>query len=107
MNTSPSKFEDRIDDEIDLGQLLVTLWRGKWIIFFVTLTAIVLSVFWALNTPPTYQADALLQLEEKAGANPFAASLQGFGDDPASVTEIELIKSRMVLGEAIAEQNLD
>ena len=102
-----SKLTDRADDEIDLGQLFLTLWQGKWTITCVVLLALVLSVFWALSVPPTYRADALLQLEEKAGANPFTANLQGFGDDPASVTEIELLKSRMVLGQAVAEQNLD
>lgn len=67
-----------------------------------------ISVIRALNTPPTYQADALLQLEEQAGANPFSGAFEGLsGGDARSVTEIELIKSRLVLGEAIAEQNLD
>ncbi|WP_127115745.1 polysaccharide biosynthesis tyrosine autokinase [Shimia sediminis] len=107
MNVSSPSSNDRVDDEIDLGQLVATLWYGKWRIAAVTFCVVLLSVFWALNTPPTYQADALLQLEEKAGSNPFSAALEGFGDEPASVTEIELIKSRMVLGQAVAEQNLD
>lgn len=107
MNTSSPKYDDRADDEIHLGQLFASMWRGKWTILSVTTVAFVVSVFWVLNTPPTYQADALLQLEEKAGANPLAGSFQGFGTDTRSATEIELIKSRMVLGQAIAEQNLD
>ncbi|SHK58154.1 tyrosine-protein kinase Etk/Wzc [Shimia gijangensis] len=107
MNSSPSNSNSQFDEEIDLGQLFLNLWQGKWTILFVTFLVGTLSVFWALNTAPTYQADALLQLEEKAGANPFSGTFEGFGSDPASVTEIELLKSRLILGQAVAEQNLD
>lgn len=107
MSSSSSSPKDQFDDEIDLGQLLLTLWHGKWTLLATTFLAAALSVFWALNTPPTYQADALLQLEEKTGSNPLIDAFEGFGDETQSATEIELLKSRMVLGQAIAEQNLD
>lgn len=96
-------------DEIDLAKLFLTLWGGKWLIAFVTVLATALSVCWALNIPPAYQATSLLQLEEKAGTIPFTGGLEQLtgGGDPRSVTEIELLKSRLVLGEAVADQNLD
>jgi tyrosine-protein kinase Etk/Wzc len=60
-------------------------------------------------TPPTYQADALLQLE--AGKNSLAlpesmSDLLG-GNAPSTLAEIEIIKSRQILGRAVAELNLD
>lgn len=96
------------DDEIDLGKLLAQLWAGKlWISGFTALSgAIGLAV--ALNTPPIYRADALLQLEEKGGSLVLPQSLSDLAEsDPRSVTEIELLHSRLVLGQAVADLHLD
>lgn len=108
MNTSPNTSSDQTSDEIDLLELLSTLWAGKWRIFSITFAACALSVFWAFNIAPVYQSDALLQLEEKASSNPFIGGLEGLGGgDARSVTEIELLKSRLILGQAVAELHLD
>nr|WP_319947293.1 polysaccharide biosynthesis tyrosine autokinase [uncultured Shimia sp.] len=104
--SGPSSQQD--DSELDLGQIFGILWDGKWKILVVCFLAACISAFIALNTPPVYQANALLQLEERAGQNPFPGGLEDFGGNaPQSVTEIEIIKSRLVLGQAVAEQNLD
>ena len=96
------------DDEIDLGQLLGTLWQGRTWIIVSTAIGITLGAFTIANTNPTFQSDALLQLEEKSGSLALPSSLSGALDsDPRSVTEIEILRSRMVLGRAVAEQNLD
>ena len=108
MNFSSDTSANQASDEIDLLELFSTLWAGKWLILAVTFFTCALSVFWVFNTAPTYQADALLQLEEKASANPFLGGLEGLGgSDPRSVTEIELLKSRLILGQAVAELHLD
>ncbi len=54
------------EDEIDLGQLLGQIWHGKLWIGSATLAAGMLGLAWLANTAPTYRADTLLQLEEKA-----------------------------------------
>jgi tyrosine-protein kinase Etk/Wzc len=97
------------DDEIDLGQLVVTLWKGKVLIALTTALGIAAGAFFIANTNPTFQADALLQLEEKTGSLALPSSLNAMvgNDDPRSVTEIEILRSRMVLGQAVADQNLD
>lgn len=96
------------DDEIDLGQLVRTLWAGKFLIVLTTLLGIAGGAFVIANTAPTFQADALLQLEEKSGAMALPTGLSSMLDsDPRSVTEIEVLRSRMVLGQAVADQNLD
>ena len=108
MNTSSNTSSGLASDEIDLLELFSTLWAGKWRIFAVTFLTCALSVFWVFNTAPTYQADALLQLEEKASSNPFLDGLEGLGgNDARSVTEIELLRSRLILGQAVAELHLD
>ena len=99
---------DNTDDEIDLGRLILTLWAGRWWIALVTALGLAAGAFSIANTYPTYQADALLQLEERSGALALPSSLSNMIDnDPRSVTEIEILRSRMVLGRAIADQNLD
>ncbi|MCW8842988.1 MAG: polysaccharide biosynthesis tyrosine autokinase, partial [Rhodobacteraceae bacterium] len=55
-----------------------------------------------------YQADALLQLEEKSGQLSLPDGLSDLVENaPQSVTEIEIMRSRMVLGKAVADLNLD
>lgn len=103
-----ARMADGADDEIDLGQLFSTLWRGKaWIAVGLALGLASAAFFYA-NTPPTYQADALLQLEENSAAMALPSSLSGmFENDQRSVTEIEILRSRMVLRQAVADLNLD
>ena len=104
MNTA----HDIDDDEIDLGQLIGSLWRGRIWIVLATVVAIAIGAFYIANTSPTYQADALLQLEERTGSLALPSSLAAtLESDPRSVTEIEILRSRMVLGRAVADQNLD
>lgn len=96
------------DDEIDLLELFGTLWRGKLWIALVTALGLLASGFYILNTPPTYQADALIQLEEKSGALALPSSLASLmSEEPRSATEIEIIKSRMVLGQGVERSHFD
>lgn len=97
------------DDEIDLRQLLGTLWKGKFWIAVGTALGVAGAAFVFANTPPTFQADALLQLEENSNALSLPSSLSDALDsgDPRSVTEIEILRSRLVLGQAVASVNLD
>lgn len=102
---SNAKFDD---DEIDLGALALRLWAGKVLIGVCTVIAGIIGLIVALGTPPTYNAIALLQLEEKSGQLALPESLTGLAaNDPRSVTEIEIITSRMVLGQAAADAQVD
>lgn len=96
------------DEEIDLRQLLARLWAGRvWIAVFAGAAALIGAAV-AVNTEPTYRADALLQLEEKNASLALPTALTDLaGSDPRSVTEIEILKSRLVLGKAVAEAHLD
>ncbi|MGF2733388.1 polysaccharide biosynthesis tyrosine autokinase [Marinobacter sp. DUT-1] len=96
------------DDEIDLLALLGTLWDGKWLIAAVTVIFTAIGVFYALIQPPVYRANALIQVEEKQGGLPGMEELGGLLETPSNAeTEIQLIKSRRVLGEVADNLNLD
>ncbi len=95
-----------IDDEIDLGEMLAVLLEGKWRILTATFVVALLGVFYALFATPIYEADALLQVEASSSSTPFDEIAGFMGDEAASETEIEVIRSRAVIGRAIDQLNL-
>lgn len=96
-------------DEIDLRKLLLTLWAGRYWVAFCGAFGLACAMFYLANTPPTYQADVLLQLEQ--GASGGLALPSGLSDflpsDSRAATEIEIIGSRLIIGQVVADQNLD
>jgi len=108
MQESIAKVQPIDDDEIDLLQLVRTIWSGKWLIALFATIAVTISVFAAITIPPTYRADALMQLEDRAGQMSLPTGLSDLVEDtPRSVTEMEIMRSRLVLGRAVAELHLD
>lgn len=96
------------DDEIDLGEMLGILIDGKWLIILATLVSLFFGVAKAFLDDPVYKADAMLQVNEKsqtlAGLNPFTDLLE---NNTPVMAEIEVIKSRMILGKAVENLDLD
>lgn len=94
-------------DEIDLGRLLGELIDHKKLIISVTALFTVLAIFYALFATPVYQADALVQVEQKQG-NALLNSLSQLMPDsqPQSAPEIALLQSRMILGKTVDDLNL-
>ncbi|MBN3865553.1 tyrosine-protein kinase, partial [Pseudomonas frederiksbergensis] len=99
---------DDDNDEIDLLGLFGTLIDHKWLIAAVTGAFMAAGVAYAVLATPVYQANALLQVEAKKN------DLLGFSDvgsmlgkESPSATEIELIKSRAVIGKTVDNLKLD
>lgn len=96
------------DDEIDLLALFATLWDNKNLIVGITTIFMFFGVAYALLATPIYRANAIVQVEEKSPGLPGMSDItEMFGGESAAVTEIELIKSRTVLGGAVDKLNLD
>jgi len=96
------------DDEIQLGEIIATLMGYKWFIAAITAGAIVLGVLALFVMTPIYRANAVLQIEEKSKGLGAITDLESFMEDTTSVaTELELIRSRMVLGRVIERLQLD
>lgn len=98
------------DSDIDLMALLLALLKGWKTILSVALLGLLLGVTYSRYVQPTYQTDALLQIDDKSksisalGTN--ISELVGTESSPAD-TERELIKSRMVLGPVVEKLHLD
>ena len=95
------------DEEIDLGDLLGVLIENRWLIIAITLLALLAGGFKAFTAVPIYQADGLLQVEEKSGglANLDVSMML---EDYAPVNaEIEILRSRSVLGDVVDNLKLD
>ena len=96
------------EDEIDLGDLLGVLIENRWLIIGITLVALLIGTYRAFTAVPIYEADGLLQVEEKkSGLGDLdLIGLLGGGDVPISA-EIEILRSRSVLGAVVDNLQLD
>lgn len=99
----PPQSQTQANNEVDLLQLLGQLYAGRFKIIAITVLAGILGVFYALIQAPVYQADALLQLEEKSGGGLAISSEMSdlFGQEPQIPAEIEILKSRSILTKTI------
>lgn len=94
-------------DEIDLGRLVGELIDHRKLIISVTAVFTVLALIYVLFATPIYQADALIQVEQKQG-NALLNSISQMlpESQPNSGPEIALLQSRMILGKTVDELNL-
>jgi tyrosine-protein kinase Etk/Wzc len=99
------------DTEIDLRTLLSTLGDHKRLILMGMAVFLAISVLYVVLATPQYEANAVVQVEKKMPTVPGLSSSPTANnatpqDAPAS-TEIQLLTSRQVLGEAVDQLNLD
>lgn len=95
-------------DDIDLGRLFGVLLDNKWLILSVTAFFALTAVIQVQLATPIYRADALVQVEGKSGLNnPLAEVRSILGDEPKADAELEILRSRMVLGQAVDQERLD
>ena len=98
---------DNDDDAIDLGRMFgILIDHKRWIITITALFAVI-GVVYALLATPIYKVDALIQIDDAPSTNPLADVNSLLGNEPPSQSEIEIIRSRMVLGRAVDLLNLD
>ena len=67
------------DDELDIRELITSIWAGKLFIFIVTSFFAVASVIYALNLPNIYKAEAVLIAAESKESNGLAGLASQFG----------------------------
>ncbi|WP_462177887.1 polysaccharide biosynthesis tyrosine autokinase [Pseudoalteromonas gelatinilytica] len=116
MNAQPSSLSGnksgsantQNSQEIDLMALVGALLDRKYFIAAVTAVFMLVGVIYAMYAAPVYQASAMIQVEDSSASVPGFDDMSGmFESTSAAVTEIELLKSRSVIGEAVDTLNLD
>ncbi|HHQ4663532.1 Wzz/FepE/Etk N-terminal domain-containing protein [Aeromonas veronii] len=109
------------EDEIDLRELLVALWRGKWWIVVSTLVGAVIAVIFAISLPNIYRSEALLapSAEQQGGglaaiaaqfgglASLAGVNLSGGGGPDKTAIAVEIGKSRQFLSRFIRQHQLE
>lgn len=107
MSSVKNTSSEKDSDEIDLGRLVGELIDHRKLIIAVTALFTLVALLYALFATPIYQADALLQVEQKQG-NAILNSLSQMLPDsqPQSAPEIALLQSRMILGKTVDDLNL-
>lgn len=95
------------ENELDLGRLLGDLIDHRKLIIGVTMLSTACALVYALFATPVYQADTLIQVEQKKG-NAILSSLSQMIPDssPESAPELQLLQSRMILGKTVNDLNL-
>jgi tyrosine-protein kinase Etk/Wzc len=96
------------EGEFHIGDFIAIFMDYKWMVLLVTATAVLLGGMKAFLTQPIYRTDALLQVEEKARGLSMLEGLQPMLDDASSISgELELLRSRMILGQVVDKLKLD
>ncbi|AVU34621.1 hypothetical protein AS658_08030 [Serratia marcescens] len=95
-------------NDFNIAQVLGALLDHRWLIIGVVTLFAVFGIIYSLFTTPVYQADSLVQVEKKPGGSLLDNLSQMIPNSQAeSTTEIELIKSRMIIGKAVDDLGLD
>ena len=118
-NNDPFLQNPYPDDEIDLKELFMVLWGGKWLISAVTGLAAATSVIVALSLPNIYTATALLAPAESSGgglsglmkqygglASLAGVSLPGGEEGSRAQLGMQLMKSRAFIGDFVERRDM-
>ena len=107
MSSIKNKNVDKETDEIDLRRLMGEVIDHRKLIVSVISLFTLIALIYALFPTPIYQADSLLQVEQKQGNAILSGLSQILPDSqPLSAPEITLLQSRMILGKTVDDLNL-
>ncbi|MDS1481279.1 tyrosine-protein kinase Wzc [Shigella boydii] len=95
-------------DEIDIGRLVGTVIEARWWVIGITTVFALCAVVYTFFATPIYSADALVQIEQSSGNSLVQDIGSALANKPlASDAEIQLIRSRLVLGKTVDDLDLD
>ena len=100
---------DNDDDSINLLDLVDIVLEQRWIIAIITTVSLVLAAAYAFMATPIYEANTLIQVEDVKGGALGALlgdSATAFDVRSPATAEIEILRSRMVVGQAAENLNL-
>ena len=97
------------EDTIDLKELFFSLIAQWKLIVLCMILSLICALLYLRTTPDTYAVDALVQVEDSKGASAaLLGDLSSMMDQKSPAqAEIEILKSRLVLGTVIDRLHLD
>ncbi|MGB1836839.1 Wzz/FepE/Etk N-terminal domain-containing protein [Marinobacter adhaerens] len=106
------------DDEINLRDVFLTLWAGKWLILSVALAFTIAGIAYALHKPNIYQSSVLLApANEEGSLNGISGQLGGLaslaginigsGSSNQTVIAKEVLQSRAFLADFVKRHSLE
>ena len=112
MQQPPNQSRSTPDnDEISLSEVLTVLRENRKLIAIATACVLSIGSLYAFLWAPTYRADVLIQVDDDSGAgslNDKLGDLAALFQNKASAdAEIELMRSRNVVGDAVNRLHLD
>ena len=103
-----SSFTGRGGSEFVIGELFLILAESWKLILAAILVTTLVALAYVQLAKPIYRAEALLQVERQAqGIGALADLSNFFKEESAIVSEFQIIRSRMVLGEVVKQLGLD
>ena len=97
------------DDEIDLASYLDIFFDHRWLIASIALVVTLLGIAYAMMQKPVYEANMMIQVEDSpsSSSNILGSMSSMFDVKTASSSEIEIIRSRMVVSRAVDNLHLN
>jgi tyrosine-protein kinase Etk/Wzc len=103
--------DDGDGDEINLLELLDVVLDNRWLIAAVTALALLVGGTYAFLSTPVYEANTLIQVEESKGGGAATSALGEaaslFEIRSPATAEMEILRSRLVVGQAVQNLQLD
>lgn len=98
------------EDSINLLELLDVILDQRWLIAVVTAVVLALGGAYAFMATPIFEANSLIQVEDSksGGMSSLLGDMGSMFDIKSPATaEIEILRSRLVVGQAVANLQLD
>jgi len=91
------------EDNIDFGSMLDNLWLDRKMVGLIAATIFLLGAAYAFMAKPIYEANLIVQVEDSPGSTKSLLGEAGalFDTKTAASAEIELLRSRMVVANAV------
>lgn len=102
MTTTPSNRDDR-EEEINFGALLDTLYLDRKLVGAIAIAITLLGAGYAMLAKPIYEADLAVQVEDSPASTSsmLGSAASMFDTKTAASSEMEILRSRMVVAKAV------
>ena len=91
---------------VRLTDYLRVLYGGKWIIIFSFIIVVAATAYFTFTTPPVYQAECSVIVDQKGGIESTLFDVTPFGKQMTTVNnQVEILKSRR-LAELVVDELL-